>query len=92
MKLRNKRTGETKKAVFLSWFDGIRERYFSSIEEAKSFLEDWEDYTPQEPLTKDEKIDYLEIKRLVKEAMREAEEERVKRLAQYYAELCGSEE
>lgn len=50
--------------------------------------EDWEDYTAQKSRIKDKKIDYLEIKRLVKEAMREAEEERVKRLAQYYAEFC----
>ena len=50
------------------------------------------DHEEKEPLIKDEKIDYSEIKHLVKEAMREAEEERAKRLAQYYAELCGEEE
>lgn len=56
MKLRNKKTGEIKNCVHLSWFDGSPERYFETIEQAKAELEDWEDCNPTEPLIKDEKI------------------------------------
>lgn len=56
MKLRNKKTGEIKTSVHLSWFDGSPDRYFESLEQAKEELEEWEDYEPKEPLIKDEKI------------------------------------
>lgn len=58
----------------------------------ESFYQESKINIPKQPLIKDERIDYFEIKRLVKDAMREAEEERVNRLAQYYATLCGEEE
>lgn len=83
MKLRNKKTGEV-----IILIDHTFDNYNSLAE----LCAEWEDYKPQEPRIKDEKIDYLKIKYLVKEAMQEAEEERVKRLAHYYAELSGEEE
>lgn len=53
MRLRNKKTGEIKKSVHISTFDGRDERYYGSIAELN---EEWEDYKPKEPLIEDEKI------------------------------------
>lgn len=66
MKLRNKNTGDPVKFVSIEsiYKDKLKltyilssglvnERYYTSIEK---FNEDWEDYTPAEPLIKDEKV------------------------------------
>lgn len=60
MKLRNKKTGEIIDGCFVvcKYDDGARfsvkdKPVFDSFAELN---EDWEDYTPQEPLIKDEKI------------------------------------
>lgn len=58
MKLRNKKTGEIiipTDYTFVSYDDGIRydhHIYYSLAE----LNEEWEDYTPTEPLIKDEKV------------------------------------
>lgn len=53
MKLRNKKTDEIKKNIHISTFDGHEERYYTSLAELNA---EWEDYRPQEPLIKDEKV------------------------------------
>lgn len=52
MKLRNKKTGEIAGINFIHFTDGDIKKYFSLAE----LNEEWEDYTPKEPLIKDEKI------------------------------------
>lgn len=68
----------------------LRQSYAELIREHNKRV--CEDYTPQEPLIKDEKISYSELRKLVRIAMREAEEERTKKLAEFYTELCGEGE
>ena len=46
----------------------------------------------QEPLTKDKKISYSQFRKLIKETMREAEAERIMKIAKFYAELYGEED
>ena len=58
MKLRNKKTGkiiETEEPKFALYFteSELAKDFFTSI---KQLTDTWEDYTPQEPLIKDEKI------------------------------------
>ena len=54
MKLRNKKTGEIKEGVEISvWLDKEGTLKFITLTDLN---EEWEDYTPQEPLIKDEKI------------------------------------
>ena len=54
MKLRNKKTGEIEPYVELIINQSFgRTKEYNTL---KEFCEEWEDYTPQEPLIKDEKI------------------------------------
>ena len=54
MKLRNKKTGEIEPYVELIINQSFgRTKEYSTL---KEFCEEWEDYTPKEPLIKDEKI------------------------------------
>ena len=54
MKLRNKKTGEIEPYIELIINQSFgRTKEYSTL---KEFCEEWEDYTPKEPLIKDEKI------------------------------------
>ena len=58
MKLRNKKTGEITDRVYIEYdefevYVGGKAMYYTSLSELNA---DWEDYTPKEPLIKDEKI------------------------------------
>ena len=59
MKLRNKKTGEINKRIDVSqdgvgiWVFCSKPQFYKSLSEIN---EDWEDYTPKEPIIKDEKI------------------------------------
>ena len=56
MKLRNKKTGEIEDLSIFGISVNIRNDTQPFYRSIKELCEDWEDYTPPEPLIKDEKI------------------------------------
>ena len=95
MKLHNKKTGEIINAgdtfELASYAENgmsLRETYeYRTLSE---LCEDWEDYTPVEPLIKGEKIRKAVIFKA--EALAGAIEQSVKEFIDDIAELCGEEE
>lgn len=56
MKLRNKKNGKVYTACRVCFYEPIDDVEKRNWKTLKEFCEDWEDYTPKEPLIKDEKI------------------------------------
>lgn len=56
MKLRNKKTGKVYTACRIFFGEPLDNLEKTNWKTLKEFCEDWEDYTPQKPLIKDEKI------------------------------------
>ena len=90
MKLRNKKTGRIAnfRRLFFDEPEDDRENYhYSSLAE---FNAEWEDYTPQEPLIKDEKICKAVRAWAEANAVQKADFEYIKGDGSILSDFCGT--